>query len=77
MTRKSIQIVDGFRDSYNNEFFFRSDPTKTAGIQELLRWVEQNTNLIITHIPTWQIKSKTQGEIISYGYGVRIEKVYK
>ena len=77
MSRKSIQIVDGFRDSYDNEFFFRSDPAKTVGIQELLNWIDEYTDLKVVYIPSWQIKSKIKGEMLSYSYGVRLESKYE
>jgi hypothetical protein len=74
MSNGNIKIVDSYRDSEDNEFFFRNDPFSTAGVKEILVWLEEHTDYKIIHIPHWQIQTKTQGSFSSYSHGIRIEK---
>ena len=74
MSVDHIQIVESYRDSEDNEFFFRNDPYSTAGVKEILVWLEEHTQYKIIHIPHWQIKTKTRGAFSDYSYGIRIEK---
>ena len=73
MSVNHIQIVESYRDSEDNEFFFRNDPYSTAGVKEILVWLEEHTEYRITHIPHWKIRNKTRGTYSDYSYGIRIE----
>jgi len=75
MSKLNIKIVNGYRETQSNEFFFRNDPYKTAGIQDLLSWMENSTEYQVIPIPHWQIQNTTIGDHSSYSHGVRIEKI--
>ena len=70
----TVQIVNGYRDAEENEFFFRNDPYSTASIKEMLVWLEEYTDYKITVIPHWQFTTKTRGSFSDYSYGIRIER---
>lgn len=75
MANLNIKVVDSFRDAKDNEFFFRNDPYATAGIKEMLVWLEQCDDYDLISIPQWQIQTKTIGDYSgSYSYGIRIIK---
>jgi|TARA_R100001480_G_scaffold123364_2_gene121824 hypothetical protein len=67
-----IKIVNDFRDSKENEFFFRDDPTQTHGTMQLFDWLEKQ-GFEVGHIPQWQIQTTHNG-FDNYRYGVRIIK---
>ena len=67
----TVKIVNDYREAEENEFFFRNDPMSTAGIKDLLVWIEECTPYAVIHIPHWKIETSGGN---SYSYGIRSEK---
>jgi|TARA_E500000178_G_C16335331_1_gene450787 hypothetical protein len=69
-----IKIINDYRDSKENEFFFRNDPYNIGGVRELFDWLEAQ-GYSIENIPEWQIQNTNTGTFNNYPHGVRIEKL--
>jgi len=74
MSNSSVKIVSDYRNPKQNEFFFKSDPFTTAGLKELLTYLEECSEYKITRIPHWQIENVVNGSVCHYSHGIRIEK---
>ena len=67
----TVKIGNDYRDSEENEFFFRNDPMATAGTKDLIVWIEESTPYTVVQIPHWKIQTHGGN---TYSYGIRIEK---
>jgi len=65
MTNKSIKIVKEYRSPQENEFFFNNDPRRTAGLKDLLEYLEKNHDIYFEDISHWQIQSVIKGDYYS------------
>ena len=75
MTNKTIQIVETHRQPEENEFFFYQVPLRTAGVKELLEYLETYHGFKIEEIPHWQIRSIVKGDFIEARHGIRITRI--
>jgi len=76
MTNNTIKIVETHRPPAENEFFFYQEPLRTAGVKELIEYLQTYHGFEIEEIPHWQIRSIVKGDCaITANHGLRISRI--
>jgi len=73
MSNNTIKIVETHRPPAENEFFFYQEPLRTAGVKELIEYLQTYHGFEIEEIPHWQIRSIVKGDCaITANHGLRL-----